>query len=211
MSAAQEDFGVMTAGARNLELAAPTPLDHVDGTGLVAIADRPALFKVKGEADLDMGTDGDDVGRSAKDQAVVDMLDSGHGFLVRSVDKPKTEWRQTCEICECPLPTPAPDDAPAWLCQYYDETRPASLICTCAWCRAYQAYLAGMYRPHGGRPRQRCGSSGCERIAARIRKQKSRGTYTPPPPQPEPRRRQWRDGTLPKVLRRACDGSGGRW
>lgn len=122
------------------------------------------LFRRTGETPLVMGHDGDDVGRSDGDQAIKDMLESGHGFLVRSAPElPKTLGRMTCEVCGGPLPTPGDD--PDWLCQYYDETRPASPTCNCAWCLCYQDYLAGRYKPRGGRPRKRCGSKECDRKA----------------------------------------------
>ena len=139
------------------------------------------LFSTPGEAPLMMGDDGDDVGRSGHHQAVGDMLDSGHGFLVRNAPAaPKTVWRETCEVCGDPLPTPGDD--PDWLCQYYDETRPASLTCNCAWCLRYQDYLAGKFRPQGGRPRKRCGNKACDREADRLRKRRDRGAELPPDP-----------------------------
>jgi hypothetical protein len=64
------------------------------------------------------------------------MLDSGHGFLIRKQDEPKNPLRSACEICGGPLPTPGDD--PDWLCQYGDETEPASLDCNCPWCLKYQ-------------------------------------------------------------------------
>ena len=168
---ATDDFSVTANAGQRLE-SDPLPDGRPSGDGLVAIADRPALFKATGEADLVIGTDGDDVGRSAHHQAVGDMLDSGHGFLVRKIDKPKTVWRVTCEVCEGPLPTPGDD--PDWLCQYYDENRPALLTCNCPWCLKYQDYLAGRYKPKGGRPRQRCGSKECDRKADAHRKAQKR-------------------------------------
>ncbi|MCU1697850.1 MAG: hypothetical protein JWR34_3913 [Mycobacterium sp.] len=165
---ATEDFFVTANAGEWLEHENPLHDALPSGDGLVAIADRPSLFKEAGEADIVIGTDGDDVGHVEHHQAVADMLDSGHGFLVRKIDQPKTVWRATCEVCDGPLPTP--DDAPDWLCQYYDETQPASLTCNCPWCLKYQEYLAGMFKPQGGRPRQRCGNKACDRKADAERK-----------------------------------------
>jgi hypothetical protein len=156
------------------------------GDGLLSGVDPKSIFRAKGEAVLAIGNDGDgEVGRIARDQAVGDMLDSGHGFLVRKgKELPKTARAEVCEICGGPLPTPGNDAD--WLCQYGDETRPASLTCNCPWCLSYQDYLGGKYKPRGGRPRKQCGSAECKKIAARIRKQKERGTYVEPEPKPTP-------------------------
>jgi hypothetical protein len=153
--------------------ALPEPVNPYEQARVQRIDDGTGLFRVKHETKLDVGNDGDDVGRKHTDQGIADMLDSGHGFLVREVGKPKTVGRVTCEVCDGPLPTPGND--PDWLCQYYDETRPASLLCNCSWCRSYQDYLAGRYKPRGGRPRQRCGAKECDRQAAKLRKRKQRG------------------------------------
>lgn len=158
---ATDDFSV-TANVGERLKADPVPDGHPGADGLVAVADRAPLFKVAGETDLPVGTDGDDIG-SIGDQAIRDMLDSGHGYLVRTIDRPKTVWRVTCEVCDGPLPTPGND--PDWLCQLGDETEPASMTCICPWCRTYQDYMSGRYKPQGGRPRQRCGSKECDRKA----------------------------------------------
>jgi hypothetical protein len=168
---ATEDFFV-TANAGEWLEHDPLPDGHPSGDGLVAIADRPSLFTSAGEADLVIGTDGDDGGHLVHHHAVADMLDSGHGFLVRKIDEPKTVWRVTCEVCDGPLPSPGDD--PDWLCQYYDENQPASLTCNCPWCLKYQDYLAGVFKPEGGRPRQRCGSKACDRKADAERKARTR-------------------------------------
>jgi hypothetical protein len=168
---AADDFSI-TANAGQRLKPDRLPDGHPTGDGLVPIADRRALFKADGEADLVIGTDGDDIGRPARDQAIGDMLDSGHGFLTREMPQPKTTGLTSCEICGGPLPTPGED--PEWLCQYYDQTRPASLECNCPWCLTYQAYMAGWYKPRGGRPRQRCGSKACDRKADAQRKAKKR-------------------------------------
>lgn len=136
------------------------------------LSDGTGLFRAPGDPVLDMGSDGDDVGRSSRDQAICDMLDAAHGFLVRKIEASHKPRRVTCEVCEGPLPTPGAD--PDWLCQYYDETRPASVSCNCGWCLSYQDYLAGKYKPQGGRPRQRCGSRVCEREADKLRKRRKR-------------------------------------
>jgi hypothetical protein len=210
--AATEDFAVTANAGRWLDCD-PLPDGRPSGDGLVAIADRPALFKAPGEAELVIGTDGDEVGRPAHDQAVGDMLDSGHGFLVRKIDKPKTVWRVTCEVCDGPLPTPGND--PDWLCQYGNEDEPASLTCNCPWCLKYQDYLAGRFQPQGGRPRQRCGLEDCKRVAARMRKQRQRARGRGEPlPVSEPsqsQRKVWADGTVPRANRSSSDGTGGPW
>ena len=168
---AKDDHDVTANAGEPLKLDRPTVLGLGDD-GVVPVADRPPLFKDAGEYDLEIGTDGDDIGAPAYEQAIGDMLNSGHGFQVRRIEKPKTKWRATCEVCDGPLPTPGDD--PDWLCQYYDETRPASPTCNCAWCLKYQDYLAGRYKPQGGRPRQRCGAKECDRKADSQRKARRR-------------------------------------
>lgn len=148
------------------------------------------------EAPLVMGDDGDDTGKLTKikfridgngdtermlDQlAPQDMLDSGHGFMVRTQTvQPKTEWRTTCEVCGDPILAAANE----WLCQlgHFGQSvepngpfRPASALCNCNWCLHYQMWLRGEYRPQGGRPAKRCGTAECKRKAARERQRRSR-------------------------------------
>ncbi|SLI45987.1 Uncharacterised protein [Mycobacteroides abscessus subsp. massiliense] len=145
---------------------------------------------------LVMGDDGDDTGRLVKVKIRVDgngdaertlaqlaprdMLDSGHGFLVRSADPaPKTVWATNCEVCGGPLLPPASE----WFCQLGNFGRsaepdgpflPASTSCDCSWCIHYQLWLRGEYRPRGGRPAKRCGTAECKRKANRDRQRKSR-------------------------------------
>lgn len=172
---ALDDRGFVSKGD-NLPKPTPLPDAHVGADGLVSLpgvgADATPIFKARGEQVLDIGHDGDDLGRPARDEEVGDMLDSGHGFLVRDV-KPATPrtYRPTCEICAGPLPMPAEE---GWFCQYYDESRPASMDCNCAWCLTYQAYMTGKYKPKGGRPRKRCGGKECETEAAARRQANKR-------------------------------------
>lgn len=163
MTAAVEDF-MQPLGDTSLE---PRPGD---------VTDRP-LSEILTNVDLALVPDtaesvnreddpepiNDGVGSGS--QVVADLLNSGHGFIVRSASaKPRTVWRTTCEVCGGPLP--APGDDPDWLCQYGDEISDrASPTCNCNWCLSYQDYLAGRYRPQGGRPRKRCGSKECDRKA----------------------------------------------
>jgi hypothetical protein len=165
-----EDFGVVPMGQKRLPV--HRPVGEVGCDGLVTEADRASIFQTPGEAPLTIGTDGDHRGRSACDQEVGDMLDSGHGFLIRKQDEPKNPLRSACEICGGPLPTPGDD--PDWLCQYGDETEPASLDCNCPWCLKYQDYMSGRYKPNGGRPRKRCGAKKCDTEATRRRQANKR-------------------------------------
>ena len=83
-------------------------------------------YQEEHRAALVMGHDGDDTGQLARvkfrvdgngDQvrllallAPADMMQSGHGFQVRSAaSAPKTTWRTTCEECGIALPPPAAD------------------------------------------------------------------------------------------------------
>ncbi len=142
------------------------------------------------------GNDGDDIGKLTKvkfrvdgngdlerlmaSMAPADLMQSGHGFLVRSMGgRPKTVWPTSCELCGSTIIAPAEE----WLCQLgnFGEVvepdgpfRSASTTCNCNWCLHYQMWLRGEYRPKGGRPAKRCGSSDCKKIAARNRKRKSR-------------------------------------
>lgn len=154
--------------------------------------------------------DGDEIGTPKRSGGILDIVDSGHGFRVFSVDTPK-ELPTTCEVCGGPI-LALSQDGIDWLCQYDDDLKtPASIACNCAWCLSYKAYLAGRYRPQGGRPAKRCGSADCKRKAARDRKRKQRGTYTPPATPARTSRKVWIDGTVPRAVRAASEGSGGRW
>jgi hypothetical protein len=104
---------------------------------------------------------------------ILGLTDAGHGFIVVDGDEaPTTVWPTHCEQCGEPLTRTATREA--WLCQYYDETRPASLSCNCSWCQHYQWYMNGSYKPQGGRPAKRCGQPDCARKAAAARKRKQR-------------------------------------
>lgn len=166
----------------------------------------------KDEAPLRAGDDGDDYGTPRDSQEVADMVASGHGFLVREVTR-RVERSTACEVCGEPLPGPS-DAGTDWLCQFDDSLRtPASLTCNCNWCRSYQAYIRGEYRPRGGRPAKRCGSAECKRIAARDRQRKRRAAMRgepAPAPQRVPRR-VWRDGTVPRALPASAEGHCSRW
>jgi hypothetical protein len=176
-----DDFDA--AGNVGTRLEAPqTDRDHIGVDGLVRVpglgADPTPTFKAKGEH-LHIGDDGDDIGRPARDQTVGDMLDSGHGFLVRDLgEPPKTNWRTTCEVCGDPLP---PSAAGEWFCQFVED-KPASAMCNCNWCLHYQMWLRGEYKPNGGRPAKRCGTKECTKKAARERKRKSRARMSQKPP-----------------------------
>jgi len=139
------------------------------------------------ESPLVVGDDGDDTGQITKVKfridgngdaertlaalAPRDLMSSGHGFMVRDLgEPPKTDWRQTCEVCGDPLPPPA---AGEWFCQFREE-KPASVMCNCNWCLHYQMWLRGEYKPRGGRPAKRCGTKECTRKAASERQRKSR-------------------------------------
>ncbi|AWT52591.1 hypothetical protein D806_016070 [Mycolicibacterium smegmatis MKD8] len=179
---------------------------------------EPGTFTRQGEYPLTIGTDGDDVGRRAKIKVRVDgngdpertlaqlapddLMASSHGFLIRTVEAPKTTWRTTCEVCDRPLPlTPAAE----WVCEH--GSRPGSHAwdqCRCNWCLIRGQWLRGEYRTRGGQPKKRCGLPDCTRVGAKLRKRKSRGTQVPEellPPAPSPRR---------SYLRKSAEGSG-RW
>ncbi|PQE02562.1 hypothetical protein CYL16_03300 [Mycobacterium sp. EPG1] len=166
------------------------------------------------EPPLEMGHDGDDLGKreSMSQVAIRDMLNSGHGYTVRGLGTMKTVHRTTCEVCGGPLPTPAGDDGIDWLCQYDDDLQtPASVFCNCPWCLSYADFLQGKYRPRGGRPAKRCHSAECKRKAAAERKRKQRGKATPATPTVVSGRKAWRDGTVPRACRATSEGLGGRW
>jgi hypothetical protein len=57
---------------------------------------------------------------------------------------------------------------------FAEESSWPPLTCNCPWCLTYQDYLAGRYKPKGGRPRQRCGSKECDRKADAHRKAQKR-------------------------------------
>ncbi|MCP2626501.1 hypothetical protein NLB33_27025 [Mycolicibacterium smegmatis] len=170
------------------------------------------------ESPLIMGTDGDDVGRRTKvkmrvdgngdpertraELAPIDLMEANQGFLIRTIEAPKTTWRTTCEICERPLPL---TKAGSWVCEL--GSRPGSPAwdqCRCNWCLIRGQWMRGAYRANGGQPRKRCDLPDCNRIGAKLRKRKSRGTKVP-------------EGLLPEVpgrkrhyLRKSAEG-GGRW
>lgn len=175
--------------------------------GIDAISDN--------EPPLQMGDDGDDIGKRepVSQVAVRDMLNSGHGYTVRDLGTVKAVHRTDCEVCKGPMPTPAGDDEIDWLCQYDDTLQtPASVFCNCPWCLAYTDYLQGKYRPRGGRPAKRCRSADCNRKAAAERKRKQRGKATPATTPPvASSRKAWRDGTVPRACSATSEGTGGRW
>lgn len=132
---------------------------------------------------LQMGSDGDDIGKLTKVKVRVDgngdpertlaqlaphdMLDSGHGFVVRSADPaPKTEWATDCEVCGDPILPSAGE----WICEFGEPM----MDCQCNACLYWGMWLRGEYRPRGGRPAKRCGTAECNRKAARERQRKSR-------------------------------------
>lgn len=171
-------------------------------------------------APLAMGHDGDDSGQltSVKfrldgngDQARLlaslapaDMLQSGHGFLIRDIGTTrKTFWRTTCELCGTALAPPA---AEGWLCEL--GCQPGSTEwdqCRCNWCLLRGQWLRGEYRPKGGRPAKRCNAPECKRKAARERKRRQRirektaGALARIDEVPQ----QYREGVRAKLMQRA--------
>lgn len=69
-------------------------------------------------------------------QGASDLLNQGHGFLVRTVTRDESAYVQTtCKVCEGPLPLPACE----WLCEleYTYGVAPAA-HCGCNWCECCQ-------------------------------------------------------------------------
>lgn len=179
---------------------------------------EPGTVERPDDFPLTMGTDGDDVGRRVKvkmridgngdpertraELAPMDLMEANQGFLIRTIEAPKTTWRTTCRICDRPLP---PSSAGEWFCENGSlPGTPDWDTCRCNWCLIRGQWLRGEYRPRGGRPAQRCGLPDCKRVAAKLRKRKSRHTKTPAvlnPLAPPPKRRG---------LRKSAEG-GGRW
>lgn len=176
----------------------------------------PGTVERPGDYPLAMGTDGDDVGRRVKvrtdgngdpertlaELAPIDLMEANQGFLIRTVEAPKTTWRTTCQICDRPLP---PSSAGEWFCENGSLPGTADWdTCRCNWCLIRGQWLRGEYRPRGGRPAEQCGLSDCKRVADKLRKRKSRGTKVPeallPLTSPPTRR----------GLRKSTEG-GGRW
>ena len=140
------------------------------------------------ESPLVVGGDGDDVAAFTRTKLRVDgngdqektlaalapgdLSQSGHGFVVRSLgDPPKTEWRQTCEVCGDPmLPLSG-----TWVCEVGHQAGSSGWnSCRCNWCLLRGLWLRGQYRPQGGRPAKRCGTAECTRKANRERKRQQR-------------------------------------
>lgn len=123
------------------------------------------------------GDDGDDNGEESEhgygSPALFDMVQAGHGFLIKSTGlAPKLPRLQDCETCGAPIPLPGADD---WVCEL--GSLPGSLdwdICGCNWCLHRRLWLQERYSPNGGRPAKRCGSADCKRIAAAERQRKRR-------------------------------------
>ncbi len=163
-------------------------LGNTDLIELVKVPEEPTVgcpgtitLDATDQPPLVMGDDGDDTGRLTKvkfradgngDQeralallAPQDMLDSGHGFMVRSANsQPETAAR--CEMCGDPLIA----SADGWMCEFTEPLTP----CGCNACLHRGMWLRGEYRPKGGRPAKRCGTEECNRKAARDRQRKSR-------------------------------------
>lgn len=179
---------------------------------------EPGTVERPGDYPLTMGTDGDDVGRRVKvkiridgngdpertraELAPMDLMDASQGFLIRTIEAPKTTWRTSCKICDRPLP---PSAAGEWVCELGNlPGTPEWDTCPCNWCLIRGQWLRGEYRPRGGRPAERCGLSDCKRVAAKLRQRRARGTRVPDGlalPAPAPKRR---------YLRKSAEG-GGRW
>lgn len=179
----RRDGGRVTAAAEDF-------MTSLGDTSLV-----PAIEVLEGphpeehRAPLTMGHDGDDSvqltsvkfrldgngdqARLLASLAPADMLQSGHGFLIRDIGTTrKTFWRTTCELCGTALAPPA---AEGWLCEL--GCQPGSTEwdqCGCNWCLIRGQWLRGEYRPRGGRPAKRCNASDCKRKAAQERKRRQR-------------------------------------
>jgi len=140
------------------------------------------------ESPMQMGDDGDDIGKLTKIKfridgngdterqlnllAPVDMLQSGHGFMVRDLgERPRSDWAKSCELCGMQLLPPAGE----WVCEVGNLPGSAEWdTCSCNWCLLRGQWLRGEYRPRGGRPAKRCGTAECTRKAATARQRKSR-------------------------------------
>lgn len=163
-------------------------LGDTDLIELVTVPEEPTVgwpgtitLEATDQPPLVMGHDGDDTGmlgtvkfradgngdpqRALALLAPQDMLNSGHGFMVRSASaQPVTTAH--CEICGDPLIA----SADGWVCEFTDPLT----LCGCNACLYRAMWLRGEYRPKGGRPAKRCGTAECKRKAARERQRKSR-------------------------------------
>lgn len=194
MSVAAEDY-MTPVGGLSLE---PPPGDLTERSireiGVINV-DRELAPKLPDpnyepyRAPLEAGSDGDDIGKQTKVKfrvdgngdperllaqlAPADMLQSGHGFLIRDAgEPPKTIWRTSCEVCGSALPLPG---AEGWVCEFGAQPGSADWDqCQCNWCLLRGQWLRTQYRPRGGRPAQRCGTAECTRYANRERKRKQR-------------------------------------
>lgn len=211
----------MTARSRNPAVSE----DLMDELGDTNLSDHfrppdpePGTVERPGDFPLAMGTDGDDVGRRVKvkiridgngdpertraELAPMDLMNASQGFLIRTIEVPKTTWRTTCKVCDRPLPLPS---AGEWVCETgATPGTPEWHTCRCNWCLIRGQWLRGEYRTQRGRPADRCGLADCKRVAAKLRKRKSRWTKVPTalmPAMPTPRRSR---------LRKSAEG-GGRW
>lgn len=95
-------------------------------------------------------------------QAVFDLANAGHGYLVQTVTRDESITVQTtCRFCGGPLPTPQKD----WLCELvYERGAEPDPACRCNWCVLRRQWEERQYRD-AGRPRTQCDSDDCKRQA----------------------------------------------
>ncbi len=134
-------------------------------------------FELEVRSDYNRGTEATDWVVEHSDRSpIAELMDAGHGFLIRDPELPETTPAPRCELCGTPI---GPQSDKEWFCELgTDESKgiyaPASFECPCSWCYHYRLWLKGQYDADGGRPRKRCGSPECKRQADRERQRKSR-------------------------------------
>jgi len=104
-------------------------------------------------------------------QAVQDLLNSGHGFLVRTVTRDESNLTpRMCRYCGGPLPLPESE----WFCEleYFDQATPMP-GCECNWCENRREWESGQSRSVG-RPREICDSPECKRQQRNERQRRYR-------------------------------------
>lgn len=104
-------------------------------------------------------------------EGISDLVDAGHGFLVRTLTRDENKVAQTlCKYCNGPLPLPDAE----WLCELeHLHGAVPNLTCGCNWCECRRQWESRQFRT-AGRPREICDSPDCKRQQKNERQRRYR-------------------------------------
>ena len=141
------------------------PLSKRPTSDMTMADGSPLRVPQAGEIDVD----GDVMGREYQRpiNPVSHLVQSGHGFGIKTFSRDEAKTRRNCVYCGVVLRNRAVD---SWHCEFPDAPW---AFCECSSCLCRQLDEQGRYRERG-RPRVQCGSSECKRQHDRDRKRRSR-------------------------------------